>query len=245
MKTIRLTLISMLSLMAFGAVATASASAAPCKEAAGKNAICVELGAELVLTEVAPITVTQEKEVTHQFVIETSIPTTVTCNSATGTGSGKETTEDVIIEKVKITFTECVVSSDEVDCEVATGSIVTGELTSPLLLETEEEEAGKPELELDAHLTNAESLLATFTIKSKAGHTCLGATANGKVKGAVLCYFLLVGQNIEVDELEHLLQCVRGGLTYAGTAASLEAEFAIKLAEPNLGDKWSVQENTE
>ena len=132
------------------------------------------------------------------------------------------------------------------DCEVATGSIATTELTAPLLLEEEEEVKGTKANRLDARLTGPEGLLATFTIKSKAGRTCLGATANGKVKGAELCYFLETGQNIEKDELAHLLQCVETeGLTYAGTPADLTAEFEIVLAAPNAGDNWSVQENTE
>jgi hypothetical protein len=223
----------------------AAAPAAPCKEAAEKNAICIELAAELVLTESAAVTMTMEKEQTHSFVILTTTPLTISCSSGTGTAVGKMTTEDVMVEKAKVTFTECVVSSDEADCEVATGSIASTELSAPLLLELEEEIAGKPENRLDAKLTGPEGIFATYTIKSKAGHTCLGATTNQKVKGAELCYFLQTGQNVEADELEHLFQCVESSMTVSGTQADLTVEFAIKAAEPNLGDKGSVQENTE
>ena len=243
MTKVRLLLVAAFAVFALSAVASSSASAAACvKEAGELFAACIE--GELQTASVA-LTGTQEAGEPHVFVILTTTPTTVNCAKATASSTAEPTGVTVLVMKTKIEFSECKVSSDEADCEVATEKINTESLEGTLSL-AEETEGGKKVTRLDVKFLpeSPATVFATFTIKSKAGHTCLGAQANGKVKGSELCYFLETGQAIETTEKEHLLQCVESELTFAGTAADLESEFALSLAAPNVGKGWSVVEGS-
>jgi hypothetical protein len=245
MTKVRLLLAAAFAVFAVSAVASSSASAAACvKESGELFAACIEN--ELQTGSVA-LTGTQEPGENHVFVILTTTPTTVNCLAASAVATAEPTGVTVLVMAAKIEFSECLVTSDEADCEVATGKISTEKLDGTLSLAEEIENGVKVTGRLDVTFTpeaGEKEPFATFTIKSKAGHTCLGAQANGKVKGTELCFFLETGQSIEANEKAHLLQCVESGLTFAGTAADLETEFELVLGAPNTGKSWSVVEGS-
>ena len=178
-------------------------------------------------------------------VVLSSTPTEVSCAHGEATANAEPTGTTVLVMKLVITVSECIVTSDEADCEVAGGGVKTEPIEGTTSGLIEVEEGGNKVLRLGA-LGKPESpatSFATVTIKSKSGHTCLAATTNGKIKGAEQCYFVEV---IEEDAVAHLLKCTEQGssLTFAGTPIDMEFTGEMKLAAPHLGESWSAVEGT-
>ena len=249
MRKIRLLLLAVFAVLAVGAVASAAASAAACVPAAGTLfALCISLAGVLELqTANAEFTGEMEGNQTHKFNILTSTNITLECSQASVSaigepilaGTGNET---LLLMKKKIIFKNC--TTNTAAC-VVDSTIITESSDATISL-AEELEGGVAVTRLDVLIEPEPpaTVFATFSIKSKEGETCLGAVANGKVKGKILCYFL---EPIEEDELEHLVQCDEFGsseLTYAGNAVDGEAEFSLKLTGSNAGDMWSIVEGT-
>jgi hypothetical protein len=245
-----LLLMSCLFALAAATVATVPASAENCKEKAGAAAICREINTtELELVATGTWLVLQEEGTTHAFKILTATNIIVTCLTAEGTF----TTEATLIMKENLAFTECIVESPA-SCVLGSETITSkeGEGVSTLALVLEP--GGSEEVtRLDTLFSpeEEEGTFATFTLKSKTGETCPLAVENGKVKGAILCFWL---ESIEKDEVEHLNECTAagsesGGLKFAGKAADLEAEFSVLMLTANgvshEGSAWGAFLNTE
>jgi hypothetical protein len=157
--------------------------------------------------------------------------------------------------KGSIIFTECVVESPA-SCVLGNAEIKAEKIDGTLTLALE----AVPGEETEGELTRMDLLLspeeeegtfATFTLKSKAGETCPAALENGKVKGAILCFWL---EPVEKDEAEHLFECTAAGsesgeLKFGGKAADLESEFSVLMLTANgvahEDSAWGIFENTE
>jgi hypothetical protein len=226
-----------LASLAAAAASANTASADPCVKTPKTYTICI--GEELILlASIFELTGNKAESTGSSFTILTTTPTVVRCELAALTAITEPSGTTLLFMKTKVVFTECEVPSDEVDCEVATGKISTESIEGSLSL-AEETEGGKKVTRLDVKFVpeSPATVFATFTIKSKAGHTCLGAQANGKVKGSELCYFL---EPIEESQKEHSLQCVESELTFAGSAADLELTEALAGKE----GLWDIEEAT-
>jgi len=188
----------------------------------------------------------QELEEGHKFTIKFHTPATIECSAGTAEPELEPTATapNLLLMKTTIKFTGCKNTSDEADCEVTSTEgaekITTTSLDGTPSL-AEEEEGGVKVKRLDVTFEpESGTTFATFSLKSKAGHTCLNAQSEGKVKGTELCYFLGTGQNIEEDEEDHLLQCVPAEtLTFAGVNSTFEAEFLVELVSKK---NWDIVE---
>jgi hypothetical protein len=243
MKRMMMLVLGVLAVGAVSAFSSAGASAAGlCAPTAEEHFhVCLFLSTtELELLESSTFSLLQEEGEPHELEIKFSAPLTVSC----ATGTGETTGEGELIMKTKVNFTGCTVTGEEGHCEVTNKEIESRELDGTLSLQTELE-SSEEGLRLDVLLSPeiVGNPLATFSIKSKTGATCLEATTNGKVTGEQLCFFL---EEIEKDMEEHLLECPKSGSTlkYAGNESTLQTEFSVLMATPVSDASWSIDHDT-
>jgi type 1 fimbria pilin len=221
--------------LAMSAVGAASASAAECPGTVegGGIALCSE-GHEQKGT--LSFTGKQESATPSDpfNLIGGGIPLTVKCGTVklskgsfvAGAGGKLE------ITGLYLEYPECVVTSDEVDCEVTAGAITVdgleGKGTGPGLA------AGLASTsELTLLSGGTKERWTVFHVKSKAGHTC-STSREATIRGSSKCS--LPGSTAEA--VTHIVKCESTKFLNSGLEAGFELTAEVKLSS---GKVWSLQ----
>jgi len=237
MTRFKLGLLAALTVVVVMGVAVSSASAAACKEEAGKGKFVLCLGEPLVLTE-GTFTIHAETDsgATYRLHANNS-GLEVVCSAVSGLGALTSAAGVVSILNQGLSFTTCKLPAFEEKCEVV----------EPILTEKLK---GVIEEKVKNHILftpETGSVFAAFTIKSKAGQTCLAAgvvkvTLLPGEKGGVLCE-----SELAKTALLHLLECTKehSDLEAFGEVATFEGKFNAKLlSHTGVEEKWAVIEGT-
>jgi hypothetical protein len=256
MSRVKLLIVTALGVLALSAIASSAAFAEPtakCEKLGTKPAltqICVQnkAGELLVLglpaLETIEFLATQEGLV-HELTIKEGPTISCAKGSATGLVDGQPT-ESALLEKVKIVFTECIVKTNEAECEVLSdGPGTTG---TPGVIESEA---------LDADFQNQSTedgaieflpeavggAFANFSIDSKTGKTCpftVLAVVKVSPEGNPLCVLLASNETLEeVDQELKLLTCSKALLETLSQSSELSTTFDVILDRAST--TWSVE----
>jgi hypothetical protein len=160
---------------------------------------------------------------------------TITCHKDASKGEivqPEPLVKPVVSKFGTLTFTECKVTNSaetEANC-VIKEPIVTASLEGSVT----------DEVPIKDGVVKAEtgSILATLTIKSAAGKTCIFAKEGQKVSGEQLCTAL----EAETDKIAHRGTCNGEGskLLYSEKPATFTSESEVELSGVNKGVKWDV-----
>jgi hypothetical protein len=214
MMRIRLLFLSMFAVLAVGAVGATSASASPCVAGgAGDWCFAVELGGILEVFS-------SRKDPGTASALAVQGLGRITCEKAEDLGTFLEG-EGPHVDLLVIKFSgACKLEQPLESCEVAE-PIETKPIMGTLLLTNDINFAPETGTEF-----------ASVTIQ---GNPCLPAAVL-VVKGTQLCE----DNNLNIDLLEHLIECLTSGsnLKASAKAATFELDESIALEGPNAGDKW-------
>lgn len=222
-------LMTLLGVLALGAIGSASASAAVCHESLHGETVglCIEkaqITGEKVTFSGAKETGTTD---TPFFVPEFSIE--VTCGVTKDTGTFNTSGLSLTVEHLKLEYSECSTPGDETDCEVPSFTAeVNGSFTG----------ANTGLVSLKGALTSpkgAKEIFAEITIKSKAGHTCLQSENKALIKGGLSCEL----PHSEELLATHKIVCPfnKSELTWAGMKDQFELTQQLKLVS---GKSWGL-----
>ena len=235
MTRVKFGLLAALTVLVVMGVAVSSASAAACKEEAGKGKFVLCLGEPLSLTE-GTFTIHAETDTVYRLHWANS-GLEVLCKAVSGLGALTSAAGVVSILNLVLSFTVCPLPGIETKCEVVE-PILTEKLKGVIEEKVKNHILFTPEIG---------SVFAQFTIKAKAGQTCLEAgvvkvTLLPGGKGGVLCE-----SELQKTLSVHLLECTaaHSDLEAFGEAATFEGNFNSRLlSHTGVEEKWAVIEGT-
>jgi hypothetical protein len=230
-------LVALMAMLAVGAVASASASAAECPGTVEGGGIALCSGGHEQKGTFAFTGVQKSETFSDPFNLEGGgIPLTVSCGALVklSKGSFVASSGKLEISGLYLNYGECTVSSDEAECEVATHAITvdgaegvgTGSGLSASLAST---------AEVTLLGGGASRKWTRFVVKSKPGHTC-SSSRTELPRGQVTCGL----PESTVEAVTHVLKCQFGKseLTSSGLAVGFELTGELKLSS---GKAWSLQ----
>jgi hypothetical protein len=190
---------------------------------------------------------TQEAGKPHEWVV-TGGPT-INCKKAAVTGLvDGQPTESTLLEKVKIVFSECDLSSNEAECEILSdGPGTTG---TPGVIEWEpldvdflNQSTEDGAIELLPETSNGP--IGNYSIDSKTGKTCPFAslvTVKSGVGGNALCVLLANNETLEeIDQELKFLQCNKANFEESGLTIEITTTLDFILDRPTAwsSEKWA------
>jgi hypothetical protein len=147
-------------------------------------------------------------------------------------------TESALLEKVKLIFTECVLSSNEAECEILSDGPGTTGTTGVIEWEPIDVDFQNQSTEDSAieFLPESGTTFGNYSVDSKMGHTCPFATLvtiKTSAEGNPLCVLLASNETLEeVDQDLKDIECNKALFEAFGFPAELTATFDVILDRP-------------